>query len=413
MSDSSSQDPGKVGSTQMKLAKKKNEAFEIPNTKMPSMKTGGVDAVHINAAREMVKLHTRDRLPTNSVNNRINTIPKPLPRPSTNVHNTQLPQSSFATPRPSGSLKNIKMSIPAKGHEGPCTNPQCAHCGTVIIPAPKSSFPIMDKPSITINDWSIYTIKQPILSSQELDDLELRYDFPLPEMIFGNNRVRLVNEKLGTIEFNGLDALDSLNKESDFKVSYHKEWLEARKNKMLSDTFDTSEKKSKEISNLDLSKITDIETIKNFDWTYSVNYKGTIEGIEFKPTDEKFPIDRLLKPDPILFFDESVLFEDELGDNGISVLSTKIRVMPTCLLLLSRFFLKIDNVSLRIRDTRIFVDLETNKIFREYKCQDCEYDEVLSKISSKNLNDPKSLLRDSNWVANNIPVQSVVLETNM
>ncbi|CAH6718160.1 type 2A phosphatase activator Tip41p [[Candida] jaroonii] len=412
MSDLPSQEPEKAGSRQKSSVNKTNEAFVSTVRNAPN-KTTGIDAVHINAAREMVKLHTRDRLPTNSVNNRINTIPKPLPRPSNNPHSTQLPQSSFATPRPSASLKNIKMSIPAKGHEGPCTNPQCAHCGTVIIPAPKSSFPIMDKPSITINDWSIYTIKRPILSSQELDDLESRYDFPLPEMIFGNNKVRLVSDQFGTIEFNGLDALDSLNKESDFKVSYHREWLEARKNKMLSESFDTSEKKSKEISNLDLSKITDIETIKNFDWTYSVNYKGSITGIEFKPTNDPFPIDRLLKPDPILFFDESVLFEDELGDNGISVLSTKIRVMPTCLLLLCRFFLKIDNVSLRIRDTRIFIDLETNKIFREYKCQDCEYDEVLSKINSKNLTDPKSLLRDSNWVANNIPVNSVTTETNM
>ncbi len=34
-------------------------------------------------------------------------------------------------------------------------------------------------------------------------------------------------------------------------------------------------------------------------------------------------MDKLRRPDPILFFDEMVLFEDELGDNGCAMLSVK------------------------------------------------------------------------------------------
>lgn len=402
-----------------------NNAF-TNNLKMDvKFKGQGIDAMHINSAREMVKLHTRDRVPPQLGQARpglgqgqrqVPGVGKGLQNQNQNQNQNQIQNqnhtpvfSSFPKP------KATKMSVPAKDHHGQCNNPQCSHCGSVIIPSPKSSFPIQDEPSITINDWSIYTIKRPILNSQELDELEERYDLPLPEMIFGNNRVRLINDKTKSIiEFNALDALDSLNNKSDFKVSYHKEWLDSRRNNSLStESSDAkAEKAFKEHSNKDLNKLTNLETIKNYDWTYSTNYKGTITNMEFYPTTEKFPIDRLLKPDPILFFDESILFEDELGDNGISMLSTKIRVMPTCLLLLCRLFLRIDNVIFRIRDTRIFIDLDTNKVLREYKQQDCSYSEVMNKVSFKNAKDPKSLLRDSNWVSQNIPTLTCELETN-
>lgn len=340
----------------------------------------GINAVHVNAAREMVKLHTRGREPP--------------------------AQFSTASTAP---FQNV--SVPAKSHEGECNNPQCAHCGAVTIPLPRATFPLKDEPLITINDWSIFTIKKPILNSPELDHLnDTRYEFPLPEMIFGNNVVRIVNEKSGQfIEFNALDALDLLDAESNLKVSYHKEWLSLRRTNQT-EFLDKSEKALKENSPKDLKKITDLESVKPYDWTYLPNYRGTTT-FDLQNSDDKIPIEKLLRPDPILFFDESVLFEDELGDNGISILSTKIRVMPTCLLLLCRFFLRIDNVIFRIRDTRVYVDLETNQMIREYKEQECLYEEVLRKIRSKT-NDPKKLLRDANWVSQNIPVQREIVETN-
>jgi len=35
-------------------------------------------------------------------------------------------------------------------------------------------------------------------------------------------------------------------------------------------------------------------------------------------------LDRLRKPEPILFFDEIVLFEDELADNGTAMYTVKL-----------------------------------------------------------------------------------------
>jgi type 2A phosphatase activator TIP41 len=59
------------------------------------------------------------------------------------------------------------------------------------------------------------------------------------------------------------------------------------------------------------------------------------------------------------------LFEDELHDNGTSALSVKIRVMPTFWLVLLRFFLRVDGVLIRLRDTRVFHKFGTDHIVSE------------------------------------------------
>lgn len=102
----------------------------------------------------------------------------------------------------------------------------------------------------------------------------------------------------------------------------------------------------------------------------------TSNGNEFEPSTTPLPLDRLKRPDPILFFDDVMLYEDELADNGISMLSCKVRVMPSCLLLLCRFFMRLDNVLFRLRDTRIFIDLDTREVIREYLAKEGQYDTV-------------------------------------
>lgn len=358
----------------------------------------GIHAVHVNSAREMVKLHTLGRRPPAPTTSTMPNTSRPAPTPTASSMASSFPLTPSSTHY--HLQHNSKISVPSD-----CKNPQCAHCGKVVIPAPQSSFPIQDVPSITVNNWNIYTIKKPILNSQELDSLESRYEFPLPEMIFGNNLVKLVNKPTGgSIEFNALDALDSLDDESHLKVSYHELWLESRRKRQA------KSKIEKDIS--DLTENNDV-VLKPYDWTYSPNYTGTVRNLEFKETDEDIPIEKLKRPDPILFFDESILFEDELADNGILMLSYKIRVMPSCLLLLVRFFLRIDNVIFRVRDTRVFIDFENDLVMREIKLQEFPYDDLLKKATMAKIgNDPKKFLRDSDWVSANIPVISKVVETN-
>ena len=110
------------------------------------------------------------------------------------------------------------------------------------------------------------------------------------------------------------------------------------------------------------------DVVRPFDWSYSSDYKGTItSGKDFTsaPT-ESIPIELLKRPDPILFFEEVVLYESELDDNGISLFSCKVRVMQERMLLLVRNFMRLDDVIVRIRDTRIYVEFKTGKVIRDY-----------------------------------------------
>lgn len=120
------------------------------------------------------------------------------------------------------------------------------------------------------------------------------------------------------------------------------------------------------------------EVVKPFDWSYSTDYKGTLRSTSppFQTTTTPIPLELLKRPDPIIFFDEVVLYEDEMADNGITMYSCKVRVMPARLLLLCRFFMRLDNVLLRIRDTRVYVDFGTGEVIREYIAKEEKYEVV-------------------------------------
>ena len=117
--------------------------------------------------------------------------------------------------------------------------------------------------------------------------------------------------------------------------------------------------------------------MKPFDWSYSTDYADTVlKEPHFSPSEKPIPLHLLTRPDPILFFDELVLYEDELADNGEALLSIKIRVMPERLLLLMRFFMRLDNVLFRLRDTRVYIDFQTMEVIREYQAKEGEYEKV-------------------------------------
>lgn len=70
------------------------------------------------------------------------------------------------------------------------------------------------------------------------------------------------------------------------------------------------------------------EVIFDYDWTYTPqSYTGTLAngGQSIEPdANVEINFNRLKQQDPILFFDENILYEDELGDNGISIISVKL-----------------------------------------------------------------------------------------
>ena len=68
--------------------------------------------------------------------------------------------------------------------------------------------------------------------------------------------------------------------------------------------------------------------MKPYDWTYTPNnYRGTLGGdrpLIVEETELKINYEKLKEQERILFFDEVILYEDELDDNGCSMLSSKL-----------------------------------------------------------------------------------------
>ena len=104
-----------------------------------------------------------------------------------------------------------------------------------------------------------------------------------------------------------------------------------------------------------------------------------------------------------------MLYEDELADNGIAMLSCKIRVMPSRMLLLCRFFMRLDHVMLRLRDTRVYVDFDEGEVIREYVAKEEEYDKVRELLAGRR-DDVPALLRDPNNLVDLLPTVDNSLE---
>jgi type 2A phosphatase activator TIP41 len=140
---------------------------------------------------------------------------------------------------------------------------------------------------------------------------------------------------------------------------------------------------------------------KPYDWTYTTTYPGhhpddAADWTDADPDNpaHTIPLAELTRPDPILFYAEVPLFEDELHDNGsshllvriVSVLSMSLgvvthvlqRVMPTCIFILARFTLRVDNVLFRVHDTRIFHSFASSPpiVVRHVSGWEAPYDRV-------------------------------------
>lgn len=65
-------------------------------------------------------------------------------------------------------------------------------------------------------------------------------------------------------------------------------------------------------------------TTKPYDWTYTTTYPGHPSHGWKIDESLQIPMAELTRPDPILFFAEVPLFEDELHDNGTASYTIKI-----------------------------------------------------------------------------------------
>ncbi|KAG1734987.1 TIP41-like family-domain-containing protein [Suillus lakei] len=249
--------------------------------------------------------------------------------------------------------------------------------------------------TIEINDWVIIASTNPISNASECDALQASLGFPLPEMTFGSNYLSLEHRPSGwKMMFDTHNALKCVKKgelgegDGGVKVGYADAWLKSRTD-----------------PGTNLPIMTGLTPM-----TYPGHQSDSAPGVE-SPShplqwidadqdnpSHSIPLSELTRPDPILFYAEIPLFEDELHDNGSSNLLVRIRVMPTCIFILSRFTLRVDHVLFRTHDTRIFHSFTSSPslVVRQLSGWEAPYDGVKRRLPSRNDLTP---LTDANFIA--------------
>ncbi|CAJ0759315.1 16605_t:CDS:10, partial [Entrophospora sp. SA101] len=209
-------------------------------------------------------------------------------------------------------------------------------------------------------------------------------------MFFGNNKLQISNENDILFEFSPIDALKYVDaskeeNENKFNLIYYS----ANNNEDIKDV------------------------IKPYDWTYSTSYSGTLINPtvekKFEKSDERINYEKLRIPESILFYDEVMLFEDELADNGTAILNMK-RVMESCFFILQRYFLRVDDVLFRMNETRIYHEFGNKYLIREYSSREENYNKIRDKIPKYKGNDI-SQLTDPDWVSSKLsPATDPIVE---
>ncbi|KAJ7797308.1 type 2A phosphatase activator TIP41 [Mycena olivaceomarginata] len=285
---------------------------------------------------------------------------------------------------------------------------------------------------IRIHDWSVIVSTNPISNAGALDAMHASLGFPLPEMTFGANFLALQHApSKWRLEFATPDALRGVKNgelgagDGGVKVGYADAWL-----------------RSRTTTNSSLPMPKTVPT-KPYDWTYTTTYAGhpsawtppeddpnentdnDVESEEvtsrlealtvadanaeplrpwaWAPADatnpaHTIPLAELTRPDPILFYAEVPLFEDELHDNGSSHLLVRVRVMPTCIFILARFTLRVDNVLFRTHDTRLYHSFASKPplVVRETSGWEAPYDRVKGALPRR---DDLTPLTDPTFIA--------------
>ena len=284
----------------------------------------------------------------------------------------------------------------------------------------KISYPVPIKWSC--KDWTVCYTKAEMLNTAELDQFSDQVKVHrTPDIFYGYNSIYLVNQKhdfvyrVTAVEALQFCAFEVREKQPLLRVGVEGE-TEEIKNQIVEQNTKFSE--SKEIYNplnfipttilakqsevwmkKDFNSIKDFQKIEPIsDWTYTTPYKGSLSylskctipnfvmtasstrsSVEVGLTMEQIPFHKLGKDNPVLHFDEIPLFEDDLDDLGFAQAVVRCRVMADSVYMLLRNYVRVDNLFVRVIDTRIYHELGTSCILREFQYKENTYEELKKK----------------------------------
>ncbi|KAG0695017.1 TIP41-like protein [Chionoecetes opilio] len=233
---------------------------------------------------------------------------------------------------------------------------------------PESHLPPPRVEEFVFHDWTVRVVKSHIMGSQceattpctkETQDDALcnycRYERELklpslPDMVFANNMLQLSHRDGGSITFTAWRPCAASDCEGAQKV------------------------------------------VEPYDWTYTTNFRGTLRGgADAEASSERIDLDKLKVREEIKFYSEIYLYEDELDDNGCTRCVAKVRIMPSGIFVVFRHYLRVDQVIVRINDTRLYSPAGAPYFLRESSTREA----------------PIAQLRESN--NNNLAEENIVL----
>eukprot|EP00040_Diaphanoeca_grandis_P022578 m.121725 g.121725 ORF g.121725 m.121725 type:complete len:268 (+) comp28873_c0_seq1:207-1010(+) len=211
--------------------------------------------------------------------------------------------------------------------------------------------------------------KAHILESNDMDTYKGKMELPqMPEEVYAGNFLKL--RFLGSpkfapseIVFNAWNALNEVDAKHDLvKVAYAKEWAGAR---------DSSGKEYK--------------ILTPYDWTFTTPHKGKLDPrLQVSTTEERIDLESLKVKEPILHYDSINIYGDDFGDNGEVMLNVKVRAMPSSFFVLQRLFVRVDNVLVRIVDTRLYHRFGSDYLIREYSASENSVSNLAKLMHSNN-----------------------------
>ncbi|KAM6540830.1 hypothetical protein CsatB_005277 [Cannabis sativa] len=252
---------------------------------------------------------------------------------------------------------------------------------------------------IRIHGWEVESRNCSILTSSTFEQWgEKLQTSHLPEMIFGDSCLVLKHIPSGTkIHFNAFDALLGWKQEAlpPVEVPAAEKWkFRSKPSQQVILDYDytfTTPYRGSEMIEMDA---TEQEREDSSEGTYNVQWEESKEKIDMAA---------LAPKEPILFYDEVILYEDELADNGVSLLTVKVRVMPSSWFLLLRYWLRVDGVLMRLRDTRmhcVFGDKSNPTILRE----SCWREATFQSLSAKGYPSDSAAYSDPSSISQRLPI---------
>ncbi|OQR94188.1 hypothetical protein ACHHYP_01635 [Achlya hypogyna] len=217
------------------------------------------------------------------------------------------------------------------------------------------------------HDWTFVAKKSHITPLHALDSLGSAINMTPPEMVFGHNQLLVTHTPSGfTLSFRAMDALAHCHFKDgvadQLKVAVAKD------------------KTGDEVKELEIS----------YDWTYTTDYKGNVgradgqgavalDGVRVEATTDRIDFEKLKVREPLLWTNELNLYEDELHDHGISVMSIRVRVMPSGFYVLARYWMRLDHVLVRLNETRIHHLFGEDHMIREYTAKEASFESLFAQ----------------------------------